>query len=134
MATRINSWDSSPSWQWRLIWCGPIRTLQFTFVSERKRACCFSRGALDAFADRGGRFFGARAGDVAVFDGGNFDVEIDAVEKRAGDALAITLHLDGTATALALQIAEVAAGMQTRPYASINHVNRFMSRSWLDRR
>src|SRR3954468_19026498 len=66
-------------------------------------------GALDAIANGGGRFFGAGAGDVAVFDGRDFDVEIDAIEKRAGDALAITVDLGRAATAFAFQIAEVAA-------------------------
>src|SRR4051812_39105295 len=69
----------------------------------------FFAGVLDAVANGGGRFFGARAGDVAVFDGGHFDVEIDAIEERAGDALAITMDLGWTATTLAFQIAEVTA-------------------------
>jgi len=30
---------------------------------------------------RGGALFGTGAGDVAVFDGGNFDVEIDSIEQ-----------------------------------------------------
>ena len=82
--------------------------MQLIFLSERKRDCCRSRTA-DAIADRGGAFLRAGAGDVAVFDGGNFDVEVDAIEERAGDALAITLHLERTAAAFAFQIAEVAA-------------------------
>jgi hypothetical protein len=39
----------------------------------------FLASALDAFANGGGWFFGSGAGNVAVFDGGDFDVEIDAV-------------------------------------------------------
>lgn len=70
----------------------------------------FLAGVLDAVADGGGGFVGAGARDVAVFDGGDFDVEIDAIEKRAGDALAITLDLDGATAAFAFQIAEVSAG------------------------
>lgn len=66
-------------------------------------------GALDAFANGGRRFFGARAGDVAVFDGGHFDVEVDAIEERTRNALAITVDLRRTATAFAFQIAEVTA-------------------------
>src|SRR6266403_6005447 len=69
----------------------------------------FFAGALDAFADCGGRFFGSGAGNVAVFNGGNFDVEIDAVEEWAGNALAITLHLDRAAATFAFQVAEVSA-------------------------
>jgi len=66
-------------------------------------------GTPNAIADWGGGFFGARAGDVAIFDGWNFDVEIDAVEQRSGNSLAITLDLDRTAAAFAFQIAEVSA-------------------------
>jgi hypothetical protein len=69
----------------------------------------FFASALDTIADRGGCFFGASARDIAVFDGGDFDVQIDAIEKRPGDALAVTLDLDGAATAFAFQIAEVSA-------------------------
>jgi len=54
-------------------------------------------------------FFGPCAGDVVVFDGGTFDVEIDAIEQRAGDSLAITLDLERAAAAFALQIAEISA-------------------------
>jgi hypothetical protein len=32
--------------------------------------------ALNAVEDGGGRLFGSSAGDVAIFDGGNFDVEM----------------------------------------------------------
>jgi hypothetical protein len=49
-------------------------------------------GALDAIANRGGRFFGSRAGDVAIFDGGNFNVEIDPIEKRSGNSLLLRRH------------------------------------------
>jgi hypothetical protein len=66
-------------------------------------------GALDAFADGSRRFFGAGAGDVAIFDGGNFDVEIDAVEQRSGNPLAITVDLRRSAAAFAFQVAEVTA-------------------------
>src|SRR6185369_7670581 len=45
----------------------------------------------------------------AVFHGGDFNVQIDAIEQRAGDALTITLHLHGPAPAFALEIAEVTA-------------------------
>src|SRR6266513_1548869 len=69
----------------------------------------FFPGVLNAFADRGGRFFGAGARNVARFDGGNFDVEIDAIEKRAADALAVALHLDRAPAAFAFQIDEVSA-------------------------
>src|SRR5262245_3725434 len=63
----------------------------------------------DAIANGSGRFFEAFTGDVAVFHGGDFNVQIDAIEQRAGDALTITLHLHGPAPAFALEIAEVTA-------------------------
>jgi hypothetical protein len=46
-------------------------------------------------------------------------VEIDAVEERAGDALAITLDLDGAAAAFAFEIAEVSA--RTRVHRGNEH-------------
>ena len=76
-------------------------------------------GALDAFADRGGGFFRPSARDIAVFDGGDFDVEIDAIEERAGDALPVTVHLGRAAAAFAFQIAEISAG--TRVHRSDEH-------------
>ena len=76
------------------------------FLSERKASLPLSRAA-NASANCRGAFFGARAGDVAVFDGGDLDVEIDAIEQRSGDALAITLDLAWTAAPFALQVAEV---------------------------
>ena len=86
-----------------------MRALQLTFAVLRKRSCCRSRARDDALADRGGTFLGAFAGDVAVFDGRHFDVQIDAIEQRAGDALTIALDLHRAATAFAFQIAEIAA-------------------------
>src|SRR5205085_11406890 len=58
-------------------------------------------------ANGGGRFFDARAGNVAVFDRRHFDMEIDAIKERTGDSLAITVDLMRAAAAFAFQIAEV---------------------------
>ena len=67
-------------------------------------------GLGDAVADGGAGFAGsAFAGKVPVLDGGNFDVDVDAVEERAGDAVAVTLDVDRAATAFAFGVAEVAA-------------------------
>ena len=55
----------------------------------------------DALANGSGSFLSAFAGDVAVFHGRHFNVQIDAIEERAGDALAIALHLDWAAAAVA---------------------------------
>src|SRR2546429_8893351 len=43
------------------------------------------------------------------FNSGHFNVQIDAIQQRAGDALAITLHLSRTAPAFAFEIAKIAA-------------------------
>ena len=105
MATRFSSWDSSLSWQCCLIWRGPMRALQFTFVSEWKRRCCFSRARWTRSR------IGAEASPARVLEisrcstARDFDVEIDAIEERPGDALAVRLDLDGTAAAFAFQIA-----------------------------
>ena len=46
-------------------------------------------------------------------------MQIDAIEQRSGDSLAITLNLKRAATAFALQIAKVPAG--TRVHRSHEH-------------
>src|SRR6266478_6723081 len=65
--------------------------------------------ADNAFADRSRSFLSTFAGDITIFDCGHFNVQIDAVEQRTGDSLAIALHLKRPATAFALQVAEIAA-------------------------
>src|SRR4051812_21733621 len=82
-------------------------------------------GALNAVANRIGNFFGSCARNIAILDGGDFDMEIDPVEQRPGDSLAITLDLDRTATAFALQVAEVSAG--TRIHSRDEHELRWES-------
>ena len=59
-------------------------------------------GSHDALANGSGRFLSAFAGDVAIFHGRHFNVQIDAIEQRAGDALTVALHLHGAAPAFAL--------------------------------
>src|SRR5215469_475460 len=63
----------------------------------------------DAVADSSGRFLSPFAGNVAVFHGRDFNVQIDAIKQRAGNALAIALHLHRTAPAFALEVAEITA-------------------------
>src|SRR5437667_6958989 len=65
--------------------------------------------ADNALANRTGSFLCAFAGNITIFDRGHFNVQIDAVEQRAGDSLAIALHLKRPATAFALQVAKIAA-------------------------
>ncbi len=86
-----------------------MRALQFTLPSVRKRSCCRSLRSHDALANGSGSFLSAFTRDVAIFDGRHFNVQIDAIEQRAGDALAVALHLDWAAAAFALEIAEVTA-------------------------
>ena len=45
----------------------------------------------DAGADGGGIFAGRRSAEFFVFYGGNFDVDVDAVEERAGDFCDVAL-------------------------------------------
>src|SRR5439155_2240479 len=66
-------------------------------------------GADDAFANGIGAFLRALAGDIAIFDRRHFNMQIDAIEQRPGNALTISLHLHRSAAAFALEIAEVAA-------------------------
>src|SRR5437667_1829970 len=63
----------------------------------------------NALANRSGSFLCAFAGNIAIFDCGHFNVQIDAVEQRAGHSLAIALHLKRPTTAFAFQIAKIAA-------------------------
>jgi hypothetical protein len=66
-------------------------------------------GGLDAEADGFGRFAGVGAVEVAELDGRDFDVDVDAVEERAGESLSIRAELVRGAPALAFGIAEIAA-------------------------
>src|SRR5262249_28094095 len=79
----------------------------------------------DAFTNSGRCFFSALAGDVPIFHSRHFNVQIDAIQQRPGNALAITLHLGGTATAFAFQVAKVTAW--TRIHGSDKHELRWKS-------
>lgn len=67
-------------------------------------------GGLDAGADGFGRFAGVGAVEVAEIDGRDLDVDVDAVEERAGKPLPIRTELVRGAPALAFGVAEVTAG------------------------
>src|ERR1700757_4242458 len=82
-------------------------TSYFGFVS--KTLLLSFPGLDDALADGSGSFLSAFAGNVTIFDGRHFDVQIDSIEQRTGDALTVTLHLHGAAAAFAFEIAEVTA-------------------------
>ena len=62
--------------------------------------------------DGGGRFPAtAVGGKFAEVDERDLDMEIDAVEQRPRDPLAVVLDLPGGAAALAFEVAVVAAGV-----------------------
>ena len=48
---------------------------------------------IDPLADELRRFAGVAAGEILIADGRHFDLNVDAVEERAGDAGAIALDL-----------------------------------------
>jgi hypothetical protein len=66
-------------------------------------------GTDNPLADGSRSFLSAFAGNVAIFDRGHFNVQIDAVEQWPGNALPISLHLKRTAAALPFEIAKIAA-------------------------
>ena len=59
------------------------------------------KNAIEDFCGRLGR---AATRELLECHGRRFDMDVDAVEERAGDAVAITLDLNAGATALALRI------------------------------
>jgi len=69
-------------------------------------------GGLDAGADGVGRLSGVGAVEVAEVDRRDLDVDVDAVEQRAGEPLSIRAELVRGAAALAFRVAEVPAGVR----------------------
>ncbi len=67
-------------------------------------------GGDDLFAQVGAGGAGLVGAEVAVGDGGDFDVNVDAIEERAGDAAHVGLDLARGAAALVARVAVVAAG------------------------
>jgi len=55
-----------------------------------------------SFPDGAGRLAGMVAGEVSELDGGHFYMDVDAVQERSGNALPVTLNLNGRAAALPL--------------------------------
>ena len=60
------------------------------------------------------RFAGVAAGEVLITDRRHFDLDVDAVEKRAGDAGAIALDLQRRADTFLLRVGEKAAGEERK--------------------
>ena len=76
----------------------------------------FLPSASNSFANRGGIFFHPLARHIAILDRRHFNVQIDPVEQRPRNSLAIALHLHRTAAAFAFEIAEIStrAGVHRR--------------------
>src|SRR6266403_4448593 len=66
-----------------------------------------------------GGFLRPLARHITVLNRWHFDVEIDPIEQRSGNALPISLHLTRTAAAFAFQIAEITA--RTRVHRRYQH-------------
>ena len=71
-------------------------------------------GGVDALADFGGRFAGVFAGQLLIAQGWHFDLDVNAVEQRAGDFGAVALDLQRRAGAFLLRVGEIAAGTLMR--------------------
>ena len=76
-------------------------------------------GGVDALADFGGRFTGVFAGQFLIAQGRHFDLDVDAVEQRAGDFGAVALDLQRRAGAFLLRVGEIAAGTSLRYLSAI---------------
>jgi hypothetical protein len=69
-------------------------------------------GGEDAGTDFGGTFGGGVAAELFVLDGGDFDVDVDAVEERAADFADVALDHGRSTHAVAGFVVEVAAGLR----------------------
>ena len=74
---------------------------------------------IDPLADELRRFAGVAAGEILIADRRHFDLNVDAVEERAGDTGAIALDLQRRADAFLLRVGEKAAG--TRVHCGDQH-------------
>src|ERR1043165_4274275 len=82
----------------------------------------------DVLANGSRAFLGAFAGNVAIFHGRHFNVQIDAIEQRPRDTLTVALHLNGAAAAFTLQIAKIAARAGIHCRRSEEHTSELQSR------
>lgn len=69
-----------------------------------------SAGSFDSGGDVRGAFAVAAVGQVAVFDRRHFDMDVDPVHQRAGDARAVAVDVTGGAGAGVCRVAQIAAG------------------------
>ena len=100
--------------------CSHSRVAVCLGIVSETRLLLFARGR-NAFPNRARRLLGTFTRHVAIFDRWHLNVEINPVQQRAGDALAITLHLARAAPAFALQVAEVS----TRARIHCRHQHEF---------
>ena len=89
---------------------GGVRELAGVCVGVFEPLGLHCTGGDDSFAYFFRFFATGGTGEFFVFDEGDFDVEVDAVKQGAGDALAVVFDLARIATAVALGVAEEAAG------------------------
>jgi transcriptional regulator with XRE-family HTH domain len=78
-------------------------------------------GLLDALGDLGGGFAGGGA-QLAQGEGGELDVEVDAVEERAGDAGAVALDGGGRTGTLVTGISQMPARTLLRSLVATVHL------------
>ena len=76
---QIKSWDSSLGWQWLFYLARTHPGVAIHLVVGAKAGLLLFPGALNPLANRSGALFRSGARDIAVFDGGDFDVQIDAI-------------------------------------------------------
>ena len=69
---------------------------------------------VDALSNQRGGLAGVFTRQVLVTQGRHFDLDVDAVEQRSGDARAVTLDLQRRADAFLLRIAQKAARIPLR--------------------
>ncbi len=88
-----------------------IWALEKIFVAGLlERASLPVAGGHDARADLGGAFGGCSAAQLLILDGRDLDMDIDAVEQRAGDLGDVALDHGRGAHALARLVVEISAG------------------------
>ena len=83
-------------------------------------ALALARGE-NSFADLGGAFGGGAPAQFLVLNGGNLNVNVDAVEQRAGDLGDVALDHRRGAHAFARFVVEVSAGASLRCLFAISH-------------
>jgi hypothetical protein len=71
-------------------------------------------GGIDPLADFGRGFAGVFTGEFLIAQGRHFNLDVDAIEQRAGDLGSVALDLQRCAGAFLLRVGEKAAGTSLR--------------------